>query len=101
MTTAEQGIDSFGYVSKALGLHLIEIITHLYEQDLINNIKKIPATKRDIYFEVLTLEISSDVAEKIVNEINEEVDFRIAQLSELKELFLSDNVAEYLNNALK
>lgn len=101
VATAKEGIDSFGYVSKALGLHLDKIITHLYEQDLLNNIKKLPATKRDIYFEVLTLEIGSDVAEKIVNEINEEVDFRIGQLAELKELFLSDNVAEYLNKALK
>ena len=97
---AKDGIDSFGYVSKALNVSLDEIINHLYEQDLKKNIKKLPATKRDIYFEVLSLEISDQIAESIVTEINDGVDFRIAQLNELKTLFLSDNHLEILNKTL-
>lgn len=98
---AENGMDSFGYVSQALGIHLTEIIEHLYEQDLNNNIKKLPASKKDVYFELLTLELSHEIAEKVINEISLEVDFRLHQLKELKELFTCDNVAEQLNKSLK
>ena len=97
---AENGIDSFSYVCKSMGISFSEISEHLFEQDLKNNIKKIPASKRDIYFQVNTLELVEEVAEKIADEINKNVDFRIKQLHELKELFLSDNPTKMLKEAL-
>ncbi|HEV7780323.1 MAG TPA: RecQ family ATP-dependent DNA helicase [Chitinophagaceae bacterium] len=100
-TEAEEGVDSFGYVAEALGLHISEIINHLYEQDFGGNIKKLPAMKKDIYFEILETEIPEDVLEKIVSEINAEVDYRISQLDELKSLFLSLDPDSFLNSVLK
>ncbi|PSL31711.1 RecQ family ATP-dependent DNA helicase [Chitinophaga ginsengisoli] len=97
---AEEGIDGFVHVSKFLGISIPEIIQHLYEQDLQNNIKKLPATSKDIYFQILALEISEDIAGRIVAEINACIDFRIGQLAELKELFSSENKMEQLHKIL-
>ncbi|MHA4808396.1 hypothetical protein ACX0G9_09815 [Flavitalea flava] len=69
---------------------------HLFEKDLIGNIKKLPATKKDIYFEVLTLKLDDSIAQQIVAEINSEVDFRAARLDDLKELFTCENKEEKL-----
>lgn len=89
-------MDSFGYVSRDLSIPITNIIEHLYEQDLTGNIKKLPAMKRDIYFELLALRLEDDLAEAIVKEINLEVDFKIERLTELKELFICDNPTERL-----
>lgn len=97
---AEDGIDSFSYVSKVANISFAEICNHLFEQDLLNNIKKISAIKRDIYFQVNVLELDDSVAQLIVQEINDNVDYRIEQLHELKKLFLSQNPSEILKNAL-
>lgn len=91
-----KAMDSFGYVSKDIGIPITSIIDHLYEQDLIGNIKRLPAMKRDVYFELLALKLVDNIAEKIVQEINLEVDFKIARLDEMKELFICDNTTERL-----
>lgn len=91
-----RAMDSFGYVSKDLAVPITNIIDHLYEQDLKGNIKKLPAMKRDAYFEILALRLEDDLAEAIVKEINLEVDFKIERLNELKELFICDNPTERL-----
>lgn len=98
--SAADGMDSFRYVCDDLALPLTEVIDHLYQQDLINNIKTLPAMKKDVYFEILQLELPKDIAEKIALEINEDVDYRIGQLNELKELFMGENVHEILNKNL-
>lgn len=96
ITDSAETMDSFGYASRDIGVSIIDIITHLYEQDLIGNIKKLPAMKRDVYFELLALKLEDDLAEIIVEELNAEVDFKIARLNELKELFVCDNKKEKL-----
>lgn len=99
--TADDGMDSFTYVAKTLNIPVQEIIDHLFEQDLAGNIDKLPAMKKDIYFELLTLELEEPIARQIVNEINREIDFRIAQLADLKSLFSSDDHRDKLNDILK
>ena len=99
--TASEGMDSFSFVSKALKIRIEDIIKHLYKQDLEGNIEKLPAMKKDIYFELLTLELDVTISQEIVNEINKEIDFRITQLEELKELFSSKNHQEKLNQTLR
>jgi ATP-dependent DNA helicase RecQ len=96
LETANTGFDSFGYVSDELGISIESIMQHLFEQDLAGNIKKLPAMKKDIYFEVMVLKLDDSIAEQIVAEINTEVDFRAARLDDLKELFTCKNIAEKL-----
>lgn len=93
-------MDSFNYVSQDLGLSITTIIEHLYEQDLAGNIKKLPAMKKDIYFEILILQLEQSLAEKIVAEINVEIDFKIERLNELKELFICDNPTQRITELL-
>jgi ATP-dependent DNA helicase RecQ len=95
-----QTMDSFGYVSRDLSLPITNIIEHLYQQDLSGNIKKLPAMKKDVYFELLALTLEDNVAAKIVNEINLEIDFKIERLNELRELFTCDDPTEMLNQLL-
>lgn len=97
---ARMGMDSFGFVCKTLGISLSDVISHLYEEDLKGNIKKLPATKKDIYFELLVTELDTSIAEKIVSEINAEIEFRVSQLDELKELFSSEDFEEKLKSTL-
>jgi ATP-dependent DNA helicase RecQ len=93
-------MDSFNYVSKDLGISMMTIIEHLYEQDLEGNIKKLPAMKKDVYFEILVLQIEESLAKKIVEEINAEIDFKIERLNELKELFNCSNPTERITELL-
>jgi ATP-dependent DNA helicase RecQ len=79
--SAEEGMDSFLFVSKDLNIPIEDIISHLYEQDLAGNVKKIPAMKKDIYFRILAKELSSNDTNEIVNEINNEIDYRIKSLA--------------------
>ncbi|HZY79106.1 MAG TPA: RecQ family ATP-dependent DNA helicase [Cyclobacteriaceae bacterium] len=88
---AESGMDGFSYVSKELQVRINDIMTHLYEQDLAGNIKKLPAMKKDLYFEVLRPEISDEEKFEIISEMNKVVDHRLIQLEELKKLFSSGN----------
>jgi ATP-dependent DNA helicase RecQ len=99
--SAKDGMDSFSFVSRMLDVPILDIIHHLYDQDLEGNIEKLPAMKKDIFFELLTVELSDSISEKIVEEINNELDFRIMQLNELQELFLSNNHEEKLYAVLK
>lgn len=101
VAATEDAPDSFVYVSKELDISLNAIIQHLFEQDLLGNIKKLPAMKKDIFFEMLMLEIDEVTGQRIVDEINQEVDFRVARLNELWELFTCSNKEEMLNQLLK
>lgn len=98
---ADKGMDSFRYVCDALNISLSEISTHLYEQDLINNIQTLPAANKDIYFEIVQLELPFQIIATIADEIDAEVDFRINQLRELKNLCNSENVYSFLQKNLK
>ena len=98
---AHDGMDSFSYVSRMLNIPILDIIHHLYEQDLKGNIEKMPAMKKDVFFELLTMELDDSVCQEIVQEINNELDFRISQLDDLQELFSSNNHEEKLSEVLK
>lgn len=96
--SAEEGMDSFGYVSEVLGIDLWKIIEHLYEQDLNDNIKVLPAMQKDVFFEVLKLEIPEDIIITITREINDDIDYRITQIERLMELFKSEDTHKFLAN---
>ena len=98
--SAFEGMDGFNFVSVDLKIPLQDIIQHLYEQDLLGNIKSLPALKKDVYFEVLQTTISEELAIKIAYEININIDFRISQLEHLKELFEGDNINDLLAKSL-
>lgn len=98
--SAMSGMDSFGYVCKDLSVSIDDVIRHLYEQDLLNNIKKLPAMKRDIYFEVLQAEIDDQSSKALVEEMNSSVEYRVRQLNELKELFSESDYEKKLRMAL-
>ena len=99
MKSAEE-MDSFNYVSKDLGISISTIVQHLYEQDLAGNIKKLPAMKKDVYFEVLIIRLEKSLSEKIIDEINAEIAFKIERLNELKELFNCSNPTERITELL-
>jgi len=98
--SAKGGMDSFGYVSKDIGIPVADIISHLYEEDIKSNIKDLPAMQKEIYFEILEPELKEDVVQELVNEINAEIDYKINQLDELKELYTSENINERLEYIL-
>lgn len=88
---ANSGIDSFIYVSNTLNISIEDIVQHLYTQDLENNISKLPATQKDVYFEILSMKLDESIAHDIAHEINDEIDFRISQLEELRILFATQD----------
>lgn len=98
---SKSGIDSFKYVGNELNLKIEFIIDHLYQEDLRGNIEKIPAMEKEIFFELLTTELTDEVSKSIIDEINSELDFKIEQLKELKQLFLSKDPEKYLAAVLK
>lgn len=99
LKSAEE-MDSFNYVSKDLGISISNIVEHLYEQDLVGNIKKLPAMKKDVYFEVLIIRLEESLSEKIIDEINAEIAFKIERLNELRELFNCSNPTERITELL-
>jgi ATP-dependent DNA helicase RecQ len=98
---ANEGMDSFTFVSEELKLKIEGIIEHLYEQDLKNNIKKIPAMKKDVFIEILVSKISKKKREQIIDEMNVVVEYRLKQLEELKKLFESNDPIKRLRKALQ
>ena len=97
---AEEWMDSFRFVSDELKIPMQEIINHLYEQDLKNNIRTLPAMKRDVFFEIRQISISEDIARKIAQEINDDIDYRGRQLDALRELFEGEDIKTTLNKNL-
>ena len=65
------------------------------------NIERLPAMKKDVFLELLTLELEDNVGKIIVEEINSEIDYRIDQLIDLQDLFSSKNYEEILHETLK
>ncbi|MGZ6519647.1 MAG: hypothetical protein ACXVED_18820, partial [Bacteroidia bacterium] len=98
--SAKTGMNSLGYVSKDIGVSVSDIISHLYEEDIKNNIKDLPATQKEIYFEVLEPELKEAVVIELVNEINTEIDYKIYQLDELHKLYVSENINKDLDDIL-
>jgi ATP-dependent DNA helicase RecQ len=85
------GLDSYIWASQQTGITIPQIIDHLYDQELLGNIKKLPATRRDLFFEVQKDEIEPSVLDRIVAELNITVDNRINDLNDLKSLFKSSD----------
>lgn len=83
------GLDSFQWASHQSGVEISEIIEHLYEQEFAGNIKKLPASRRDIFFQILVDQIDEEVLQDIVSELNTSVDQRVDDLNDLKTLFQS------------
>jgi ATP-dependent DNA helicase RecQ len=98
--TIAKKMDSFSFAAKSLGLTHEEIFRHLYEQELAGNIKKLPATRRDIYFEILQSDFTDGTVEEILALINQDIDFRHSQLSELRGMFESGRIEEELRRVL-
>ncbi|MFH6960642.1 RecQ family ATP-dependent DNA helicase [Flavobacterium aquidurense] len=101
VAVANDGMDSFRYICDKMTISISDISKHLYEQDLLNNIETLPAMKKDIFFEILNMEISSDKIAEIIEETDAEIDFRIHQLRELNLLCTSENVSSFLQEQLK
>lgn len=84
-----EDIDSFIYASGITGIEVEDIIKHLYEQEFIGNIKKLPAMSKQIFYKASTNNLQNDIADKIVNDINSHVEYRLSQFDELCALFSS------------
>ena len=97
---ARSGMDSFLYVSKHLSVPIRDIIHHLFHEDLRNNISKLPATKRDIYFEVLTLELSDEMVDNIVDSINKTIEHRLKDIGILQNAFASGDIVSTIKKSL-
>lgn len=83
------GLDSFKWASDQSGIDIATIIDHLYEQEFIGNIKKMPAIRRDLFFRILTDRMDDKILLLIAEELNLAVDQRLKNLDDLKTLFLS------------
>lgn len=94
------GIDSFIYASTQTGISIKEIINHLYEQEYIGNIKKLPAISRQLFFKSNYDNLPQKLMNEIIKEANDFVDFRVEQLEELRALFSSSNPNEYIKGIL-
>ncbi len=94
------GIDSLSYVTKISDITIPQIIDHLYEQELNDNIKSVPASKRDIYFKVNEVELPEQIAKEIMDEVNAFVDLKLTQLDELQDVFSSTNPEKRISEIL-
>ncbi len=97
---ASEDFDSFIYASKITGISVKEILDHLYEQELLGNIKKLPAMKRDIFFKVNQESIPESIANEIIHDINQSIDLRIKELNILKTLFTSKDPEKVIQQIL-
>lgn len=93
--------DSFVYASMITGINIEDIIEHIYEQEYIGNIKKLPAINRQLFLKVNVNSLEKDKAELIISEINSFVDFRLRQYDEFIGLFTADNPYEYIRSFLQ
>ncbi|MFA5805418.1 MAG: RecQ family ATP-dependent DNA helicase [Melioribacteraceae bacterium] len=94
-------IDSFVLASTNTGVKIEEIIQHVFEQEFIGNIKKLPAVSRQLFFKCNVNELQKEIANKIIEEINSFVDFRLTQYDEFIELFSSNTPNEYICSFLQ
>ncbi|MGB3466146.1 MAG: RecQ family ATP-dependent DNA helicase [Cyclobacteriaceae bacterium] len=85
------GMDSFGWASQVTGISINEMIDFIYEQEFNNRIEKLPAMRRDLYFEINIDPFPTEILEAIVNEINDAVHKRLKDLEDLRELFVHEN----------
>lgn len=98
---ASKNDDSFIYVSEKLNVSIKEIINHLYEQELLDNIDYVPAMKRQVFFKVNHKELPQKTAAQLMKEINKHIDQRIVQLNSLKKLFMSKKPERIIRATLK
>lgn len=93
--------DSFVYAADKTGIDVVEIINHIYEQEYIGNIKKLPAISRQLFFKCNVNNLEEGTANEIISEINSFVDFRLKQYDEFVGLFSADNPNEYIRTILQ
>lgn len=93
--------DSFVYAADQTGIDVKEIINHIYEQEYIGNIKKLPAISRQLFFKCNVNNLEEGIANEIISEINSFVDFRLKQYDEFVGLFSTDNPNEYIRTFLQ
>lgn len=93
--------DSFAYASSMSDISIEEIIRHIYEQEYLGNIKKLPAISRQLFFRPIINELQQEVALKIVSEINKFVNFRLVQYNEFIGLFSENYPYEYIRSFLQ
>ena len=94
-------LDSFVYASMVTGISIEDIIKHIYEQEFIGNIKKLPAISRQLFLKVNVNSLEKDISEQIISEINSFVDFRLKHYDEFIGLFTSNNPYEYIRSFLR
>lgn len=94
-------IDSFVLASIRTGVPIEEIINHIYEQEFVGNIKKLPAISRQLLFKCNVNKLETEIVDKIISEINSFVDFRLKQYDEFIGLFTAENPYEYIRSFLR
>lgn len=94
-------IDSFLYVSMKTGIDIKEIINHIYAQEYVGNIKKLPAVSRQLFYKCNVNSLEQGLANQIISEINSFVDFRLIQYDEFIGLFSAENSDEYIRTFLQ
>lgn len=94
--------NQFIIAEKKTGINLEELIDHVYEQELIGNIDKLPATDRIIFLESNFDSINEEVVDAMIIESKKVEAFKLAQLQQLQELCACDsnNAHNYIANIL-
>jgi ATP-dependent DNA helicase RecQ len=94
------GRDQFLIAEKRTGISLQSLIDHIYEQELIGNVKVLPATERTLFLMGQYDSLPEDISNEIFNESTNVEQFKLERLGELKQLCLSDNYNNYIANVL-
>lgn len=94
------GFDSYAHGAEESGISIQEMIDLVYGQELAGNVTKLPAMSKDLFFNVYKDSIEGQEAEDIVNAINGGIEFRLAQLEQLRLFVDSKNKDDFLRKCL-
>lgn len=92
--------NQFLLAEKKTGIPLQKLIDHIYDEELIGNVKKLPATERTLFLKGYYDELPQDKCNVIISESKEVEKFKLERLNELKWLCNADNTELYIAEIL-
>lgn len=95
------GRNQFLMAERKTGISIEQLIDHVYEQEIADNIKKLPATKRVLFLESNYDSLPEDKMDKIIKESQAVLSFKLDNLEKLKKLVKCANPENYIADVLK
>lgn len=92
--------NQFIIAERKTGITVEALIKHVYEQELLGNVDKLPATQRILFLESFTNKLEEEKIDKIIEESKTVEEFKLAQLHDFKGLCLTQDSHKYIAQIL-